>query len=196
MRTESGRERDKRYFQRNLFDGIADRYEASRPGYPLRVVEFVAATAGLGPGASVLEIGCGTGQLTERLARFGFRLTAIDIGPSLIAAARRRVADPDVSFQVTSFEDLAADDSSFDLVLSSAAFHWIDPEVAFSRSARLLRPGGWLALLGAEEQYDAPLGVALEPLWVTHGDTGGAWERRPSDPEAFAATGLLARPPA
>jgi SAM-dependent methyltransferase len=194
MGTESGRERDKRYFQRNLFDGIADRYEASRPGYPPRVVEFVAATAGLGPGAWILEVGCGTGQLTERLARSGFRLTAIDIGPSLIAAARRRVADADLSLQVTSFEDLAADDASFDLVISSAAFHWIDPEVAFSKSARLLRPGGWLALLGAEEQYDDPVGAALEPLWVTHGDTGGAWQRRPSDPEAFAATGLFGPP--
>jgi SAM-dependent methyltransferase len=192
--TESGRDRDRRYFQRSLFDGIADRYAASRPGYPPRVVEFVAATAGLGPGASVLEIGCGTGQLTERLARCGFRLTAIDIGPSLIAAARRRVADADVSFQVTSFEDLAAADASFDLVISSAAFHWIDPGVAFSKSARLLRPGGWLALLGAEEEYDDPLGAALEPLWVTHGDTGGAWERRPSGPGAFAATGLFGTP--
>lgn len=139
--TESGSDRDKRYFQRSLFDGIADRYEAARPGYPARVVEFVAATAGLGPGAAVLEIGCGTGQLTERLARSGFRLTAIDIGPSLVAAARRRVADGGVSFRVMSFEDLAADDASFDLVISSAAFHWIDPEVAFSKSARLLRPG-------------------------------------------------------
>jgi ubiquinone/menaquinone biosynthesis C-methylase UbiE len=191
--TESERERDKRHFQRNLFDGIADRYEASRPGYPPRVVEFVAATAGLSPGAAVLEIGCGTGQLTERLARSGFRVTAIDIGPSLIAVARRRVTGADVSFQVTSFEDLAAD-ASFDLVVSGAAFHWIDPEVAFSKSARLLRPGGWLALLGADERYDEPLGAALEPLWITHGNTGGAWERRPSDPEAFAATGLFGTP--
>ena len=192
--TESERERDKRHFQRNLFDGIADRYEASRPGYPERVVEFVTATAGLRPGAALLEIGCGTGQLTQRLAHSGFRVTAIDIGPSLVAAARRRVTAADVSFLVTSFEDLAAVDASFDLVISSAAFHWIDPEVAFSKSARLLRPGGWLALLGTEERYDEPLGAALHQLWITHVDTGGAWERRPSDPEAVAATGLFGTP--
>ena len=46
-------------------------------------------------------------------------------------------------------------DASFDLVISSAAFHWIEPDVAFSKSARLLRLGGWLALLGAEERYGA-----------------------------------------
>ncbi|MDA8322326.1 MAG: hypothetical protein M0030_21300 [Actinomycetota bacterium] len=47
--TESERERDKRHYQRALFDGIAGRYEASRPGCPPHVVEFVTATGGLGP---------------------------------------------------------------------------------------------------------------------------------------------------
>jgi ubiquinone/menaquinone biosynthesis C-methylase UbiE len=192
--TESERDRNKRHYQRTLFDGIADQYEASRPGYPAHVVEFVASTAGLGPRAAVLEVGCGTGQLTKALAGSGFRLTAVDIGPSMVAAARRRLPRLGVSFQVTSFEDLAAADASFDLVISSAAFHWIDPEVAFSKSARLLRPGGWLALLGTEEHYDAPLGAALDALWVRHGDTGGAWDRRPSDPAAIAATGLFGTP--
>jgi ubiquinone/menaquinone biosynthesis C-methylase UbiE len=192
--TESERERNKRHFQRTLFNDIAERYEVSRPGYPPHVVEFVTTTAGLCPGAAVLEIGCGTGQLTERLAGSSFGLTVIDIGPSMIAAARRRLAGAEVSFQVTSFEDLAAADASFDLVVSSAAFHWIDPEVAVSRSARLLRPAGWLALLGTEEDYEDPLGAALEALWVTHRDTGGAWERRPSDPELVAATGLFGTP--
>jgi ubiquinone/menaquinone biosynthesis C-methylase UbiE len=189
--TESEQERGKRRHQRALFDGIAGRYEASRPGYPPHVVESVISAAGLGPGAEILEIGCGTGQLTERLACPGLRVTAIDIGTSMIAAARRRVAGEGVSFQVTSFEDLGAADASFNLVISSAAFHWIDPEVAFTKSARLLRPGGWLALLGAEEHYGDPLGAALDNLWTAHGDTSGAWERRPSDPEAVAATGLF-----
>ena len=192
--TESERERNKRRYQRALFDGIAERYEAARPGYPAHVVDSVVAAAGLGPGAAVLEVGCGTGQLTERLARPGFRVTAIDIGASMIAAARRRVTSEDVSFQVTSFEDLDAADASFGLLISSAAFHWVDPEIAFTKSARLLRPGGWLALLGAEEHYDDPLGAALDVLWAAHGDTGGAWERRPSAPEAVAATGLFGAP--
>ena len=191
---ESERDRDKRHYQRVLFDGIPERYAASRPGYPARVLESVATTAGLGAGAAVLEVGCGTGQLTERLAGSAFRLTAIDIGPSMIAAARQRLAVAEVSFHATSFEDLDAADASFDLVISSAAFHWIDPEVGFSKSARLLRPGGWLALLGTEEHYDAPIGPALDALWIKHGDTGGAWERRPSDPDAIAATGLFGMP--
>ena len=60
--TESERERDKRHYQRTLFDSIARRYEASRPGYPAHVVEFVTATAGLGPQAAILEVGCDWGE--------------------------------------------------------------------------------------------------------------------------------------
>jgi ubiquinone/menaquinone biosynthesis C-methylase UbiE len=191
---ESGRDRDKRHHQRTLFDAIAERYDESRPSYPPRVTEFVTTTATLAPGAAILEIGCGTGQLTEQLAGHGFRLTAIDIGPSMVAAARRRLAKADVSFHVTSFEDLPAPDESFDLIISSSAFHWIDPEIAFSKSARLLRPGGWLALLGTEEHYDHPLATTLNDLWIKHGNTGGAWDRRPSDAEAIAATGLFEAP--
>jgi ubiquinone/menaquinone biosynthesis C-methylase UbiE len=188
---EDEQERDQRHRQRALFDGIAGQYQAARPGYPAQVTEFVAETARLGPGAAVLEIGCGTGQLTEGLAAAGFRLTAIDLGPSMIAAARRRLAAAEVNFQVTSFEALDAADASFDLVSSGAAFHWIDPEVAFGKAARLLRPRGWLALLGTEERYDEPVGTALDRLWAEHGDTGGAWDRRPADAEAVVAAGLF-----
>ena len=191
---ETDRERDKRHAQRVLFDGIAGQYDDARPAYPAPVLDFVVATAGLNAGSTALEIGCGTGQLTEGLARRGLRVTAIDLGPALIDRARRRPGCADISFQVTAFEDLAAADASFDLIISAAAFHWIDPQVAFGKSARLLRPGGWLALLGTAEEYDDPVGPALDDLWIRHGDTGGAWQRRPSDPEVVAATGLFGPP--
>ena len=91
MGAETGPERGRRRYQRTLFDGVAGLYQASRPGYPGHLVEFAVATAGLDAGSTVLEVGCGTGQLTERLAGFGFALTAIDIGPSMIAATRHRL---------------------------------------------------------------------------------------------------------
>ena len=59
---ESELEQAKRHRQRMLFDAIAGQYEQARPGYPAPVVDFVTATAGLSPGAAILEVGCGTGQ--------------------------------------------------------------------------------------------------------------------------------------
>lgn len=190
---ETERERSTRRFRRALFDGAAQLYEASRPGYPNRIVEFVVATAGLGAGSPVLEVGCGTGQLTESLAGLGFDLTAIDIGPSMINGARQRLGGSAVSFQVSSFEEFTADPNSFDLIISATAFHWVDPEIKYRKSARLLRPGGWLALLSTREAYDDPFGATLLDMWIARSHDGGAWakQRKPSLSEIIATTGLF-----
>jgi ubiquinone/menaquinone biosynthesis C-methylase UbiE len=195
MAAETEQQRSKRRQHRTLFDGVAQLYGATRPTYPAEIVEFLVATAGVGPGSSVLEVGCGTGQLTMDLARYGFSLTAIDIGPAMVAAARHDVADTAVSFQAGSFEDFAAADSSFDLIVSATAFHWIDPEVRFSKSARLLRPGGWLGLLSTGEHYDDPLGAALHEMWVARSEDK-AWSARkpPDDADAILGSGLFGEP--
>lgn len=196
LTAETEQERSRRRRQRALFDSVAALYTASRLGYPGDIVEFAVATAAVGAGSEVLEVGCGTGQLTESLARYGFRLTAIDIGPSMVAAAQRRLDGPAISFQVGSFEDFAAADASFDLIVSGTAFHWVDPEVRFRKPARLLRPGGWLALLETGEHYDDPFGAALRGMWAARSDGGRAWARRPNfaDPEIIAGTGLFETP--
>ena len=193
---ESEQERSKRRHQRTLFDRVAQLYQASRLGYPSTIVELAVATAGLGAGSPVLEVGCGTGQLTERLARFGFRLTAIDLGPSMISAARRRLDGRAVSLQVASFEDFAAPEASFDLIISGTAFHWVDPEVRFRKPVRLLRPGGWLALLETGERYDDPFGAVLIGMWAARSNDGGARMRQPhfADTEVIAGTGLFQTP--
>jgi ubiquinone/menaquinone biosynthesis C-methylase UbiE len=192
---ETEQERSRRLHRRTLFDGVAQLYQASRLGYPSDIVEFAVTTAAAGAGSAVLEVGCGTGQLTESLAGYGFRLTAIDIGPSMIAAARRRLDGPAVSFQVSSFEDFAAADASFDLIISGTAFHWVDPDVRFRKPAGLLRPGGWLALLEIVERYDDPLRAALLGMWAARGDgTAGVWQPHFADTEAIAGTGLFETP--
>ncbi len=193
---ETGHARVRRQRQRALFDGAADLYDACRLGYPADLVGFLFATAALEPGSAMLEIGCGTGQLTENLARSGYALTAIDLGPAMVAAARRRLAGAEVSFRVTSFEALAAPAGSFGLIVSGTAFHWLDPEVRVRKSAQLLRPGGWLALLATEERYDDPFGAELLSMWVARSDDGGAWatEARLSDTQIIEDAGLFAEP--
>jgi 16S rRNA A1518/A1519 N6-dimethyltransferase RsmA/KsgA/DIM1 with predicted DNA glycosylase/AP lyase activity len=75
------------------------------PGLSRRIVSTVFSTAATGPGAAVLEIGCGTGQFTRQLAGRALDVTAIDIGAAMVAAARRNVADPRARFQVCSSQD-------------------------------------------------------------------------------------------
>ncbi|HEY0937091.1 MAG TPA: class I SAM-dependent methyltransferase [Trebonia sp.] len=190
LESEDETERARRHRQRRLFDAVARLYAATRPGYPPELAQFVAATAGARAGAPVLEVGCGTGQLTSALLPFGFALTAIDIGTSMIEVARERAA-AGVTFRVASFEDLDAAPASFDLVISGAAFHWIDPGVRFRQAARLLRPGGWLALAGYEERYDEPVGSMLDAMWLARSADDGVWVTRRADARAIGDSKLF-----
>jgi SAM-dependent methyltransferase len=190
---ETAEEREARRRRRALFDTVPERYEATRRGYPDELLELLVETAGLRIGSAVLEIGCGTGQLTRQLVPLGFDVTAIDIAPATIAAARRIVSSVRSRFVVSSFEDLDAPPHSFDLVVSATAFHWIDPEVAFVKAAALLRPGGWLAVLSTGEAYDDPFGSSLRSLWTGLNPRPDATPR-PSDADAAMASGLFDSP--
>jgi SAM-dependent methyltransferase len=131
-------------------------------------------------------VGCGTGQLTEQLAANGLAVTAIDLGASMVAAAKRRLGGSRISFDVVSFEDLEAPEGSFDLIISAIAFHWIDPDVKFAKSARFLRGGGWLALATTGERYDDPFGATLLGMRGARSDDGGTWAGQ----QKFAGTDM------
>jgi SAM-dependent methyltransferase len=182
------RERERR---RGLFDSVAELYDATRQGYPGEITGAIMANAAIGPGAgAVLEIGCGTGQLTRDLAGQALDLTAIDIGAAMVAAARRNVAGAAVRFQVCSFEEFTGG-GPFDLIVSATAFHWVDPSVGLAKAAGLLRPGGWLALLATGERYPEPLGSRLRELWIRYSDQDGTWPGQPAWLEALRHSSLF-----
>jgi ubiquinone/menaquinone biosynthesis C-methylase UbiE len=191
--SETTEQRATRERRRRLFDAVAPAYRETRQGYPEQVVRWIVETAGLDEGAPVLEVGCGTGLLTAGLARYPLQLTAIDIGPSMIEIAHRDLGESGVTFALSSFEEFAAPEASFDLIVSGTAAHWIDPEVLWARSAWLLRPGGWLAIASVGEVYDEPFKTALRDAWVRRSVDGGAWIRKPGPTQAerIAASGLF-----
>jgi SAM-dependent methyltransferase len=123
-------------------------------------------------------------------------VTAIDIGAAMIAAARQHLSGSSVSFQDVSFEELDASPGSFDLIVSATAFHWLDPEVKFAKSARLLTAGGWLALLDTEERYDDPLGSDLRDMWAARTEHGEvrATPRTPPAADLTDAAGWFGPP--
>lgn len=187
--------REARRRRRIRFDSVADLYDAVRPAYPSSLVDRIFELSGLGSGGRVLEVGCGTGQLTQDLARDGVQITAIDPGPELIALARRRVTG-DVSFFVTTFEEVPVHDASFDLVVSASAFHWTDPEIRWSHAAELLRDGGWLMVIDTVLDHEEPLATTMRQLWIEHSSDGGAWASDPPPPmvDQLRDSGLFGAP--
>lgn len=94
------------------------------------------------PGMAVLEIGCGTGYYTKELEKTGAGITAIDISPDLLDAAKLNIKSPDVSFKVENAYAMSFEDESFDTVVGSSVLHHLDIEKAITEIYRVLKPGG------------------------------------------------------
>jgi ubiquinone/menaquinone biosynthesis C-methylase UbiE len=143
-----------------VFDQVAAEYDRRRPAYPDELVDQACQVAGIGTGDRVLEVGCGSGQLTRSLAARGLHVTALEPGKSLIALARQNLEGAgDVEFVNASFEDALLPQQPFLAVFSASAFHWIDPKVGWRKAAGVLVPGGTLALVqysGLEEPRSKP----------------------------------------
>jgi len=119
---------------------VADAYDRARPSYPEEAVSWMT-----GAGRSVvLELGAGTGKLTEVLHGTGHDVLATDPLPEMLARLRNRVP---VRHVVAAAEHIPLPSRSVDLVVCGQSFHWFDHDLALPEIARVLRPGGILALV-------------------------------------------------
>jgi SAM-dependent methyltransferase len=96
----------------------------------------------LGPGLSVLELGCGTGYFTRELARSGADIIAIDVSPELLQIARTNCSAPNVRYEIQNACELSYPDSVFDSVVGSSVLHHLEIEGALREIYRVLKPGG------------------------------------------------------
>ncbi|RPJ40499.1 MAG: class I SAM-dependent methyltransferase [Chloroflexi bacterium] len=152
---------------RSTFNSAADDYNRIRPGYPDQVFADIVSLSGIPQGGAVLEIGCGTGQATLPLARLGYPILCLDIGPNLLAIAAENLrAYPEVRFHNIAFEQWPVEAGHFDLVFSATAFHWIPPEIGYAKSALALKPGGALAVF-SNQQPLPPIGFfdEVQPVY-------------------------------
>ena len=138
-----------------VFDEIAAEYDRRRPAYPDELVDQACQVAGIGNGDHVLEVGCGSGQLTRGLVARGLHVTAVEPGKNLIALARQNLEGAgEVEFVNAQFEDALLPREQFQAVFSASAIHWTDPKVSWQKIADVLVLGGTLALVqycGLEE---------------------------------------------
>jgi SAM-dependent methyltransferase len=139
---------DERERLRRTFNQAADRYDRVRPDYPDALFDDLVALAGLVPGDHLLEVGCATGKATRPLARRGFRITCVELGAELAAAARANLTGFGVEVVQGPFEEWQPDEPAR-LVYAATAWHWIDPAVRYQRAWQALHPGGHLAIWGA-----------------------------------------------
>lgn len=133
---------------RRTFDSEAILYDKARPHYPAKLFDVLTEVTNITPGDRLLEIGPGTGQATVPLAEKGYHIVGIELGEHLAVVARHELSRyTNAQILTGDFEEAEFEPHSFDLVYSATAFHWIKPEVRFTRTHDLLVPDGHLAII-------------------------------------------------
>ncbi|RZU34288.1 class I SAM-dependent methyltransferase [Blastococcus saxobsidens] len=141
------------------FGAVAASYATLRPSYPTDAVEFLLGRDGP---LDVLDVGAGTGLLTEVVLGLGHRVRAVDPSAGMLAELGVRL--PSVRTAVGTAESIPADDGSIDAVVAGQAAHWFDPAPAAREIRRVLRPGGVLGLIWNTRDDRVPWVAALEEL--------------------------------
>ena len=150
------------------FGGVAADYDAARPSYPSDAVAWLTGP----PPLDVVDLGAGTGKLTELLVVAGHRVSAVD--PSEAMLGRLSVRLPMVTTLLGTGESVPLPDASADVLTVAQAWHWVDQQLAPAEVGRVLRPGGRLALVWNERDQSVDwVRRVWEPL-DKHGQTGTA----------------------
>jgi SAM-dependent methyltransferase len=172
---------------RDFSGQVAARYARHRRGYPSEVVDVIAHAFGLGPDDIVLDLGCGTGQLTIPLAARVHAVIGMDPEPDMLdharAAAREHGTD-NVSWMLGADRDLVRFPTMpgvprrLAAMTVAVAIHWMDRDALFPAARRLLRPGGGIAIVtnGAplwlqDAAWSRDLRAVLE-AWTGRSQTG------------------------
>ena len=127
------------------FGAEAAAYERARPSYPPDAITWLTENLAVGPGSQIVDLAAGTGKLTRLLAGIGADLIAVEPVAGMRAKLHEQL--PAVPVVAGVAEALPLADSSVDAVVVAQAFHWFDARRAMAEIARVVRPGGHLALI-------------------------------------------------
>jgi trans-aconitate methyltransferase len=137
------------------------------------------------PGEHVLDLGCGDGQLTQRIAATGASVVGLDASAEMASAARSR----GIQVTVASAESMPFADRSFDAVFSNAALHWVrNHDAMLAEVCRILKPGGRFVVEMGGHGNVAAIRVALMAALARHG-----FQQREDDVNYFPTPGVYTR---
>lgn len=154
------------------FDAWAADYDRYRPTYPHALFDEIATRLSLPDGPAVVDLGAGTGIATAAMARRGWRVTAVEPGEPMLAALRARAEREglEVGAVQGTAEHTGLPDASADLTTAAQAFHWFDHVPAVREMARIVRPGGGIALFwNMRDESRSAFLADYNALLVAHG---------------------------
>lgn len=152
----------------STFESVAAQSAGHWPEYPAEAVRWLIG--GDGKPVRVLELGAGTGKLTRTLRALGHEVIATD--PSSAMLAQLVKVAPDCHVALARAEDIPLPPASVDVVIAAQSFHWFDQSRALPDIARVLRPGGTLALVWNGGDIKVPWVKKVFALMQEEGEVG------------------------
>ncbi len=168
---------DVRHRRATSFGAVAAAYVRGRPSYPEAAIEWMLAGA---PGSRVVDLGAGTGKLTETLVAMGLDVTAVE--PLAEMRAQLTGILPDIPVLEGTAEAIPLPDGAADGLLVAQAFHWFDPGPSLDEIARVLAPGGKLGLVWNARDDTVPWVAALSELLTIPVETVTRWDWSDGEP--------------
>lgn len=158
------------------FTGLAEGYAKYRPTYPPAALDHVLTRCGLCPGSLVVDVGCGTGISARLLAGRGLRVVGVE--PNDDMRRQAEAAPPPAGavppeYRKGRAEATGLSDGAADAVVAAQAFHWFDAPAALAEFRRILRPGGWVALLWNERDESDAFTAAYGEVLRREPETAG-----------------------
>lgn len=146
------------------FSGLAERYATYRPTYPAAALDWVEAHAGpAAPHRLLIDIGCGTGISVRLFAARGWPVVGVEPNDDMRTVAEQTApppGGPPPRYRAGQAEATGLPAGGADVVLAAQAFHWFDAPRALAEFHRLLKPGGWAALLWNQQDLSDPFTAA------------------------------------
>ena len=152
---------------KKAFEHCATDYARYRPSYPAAVFDVLTDEAGAGAGRWAADVGAGTGIFSRLLADRGWRVLAVEPTETMLARAANGAGKANISIARVcgTAEVTGVADASVALVTAAQAFHWFNPPYALAEFARILKPGGVLALTwNNRDASRSPFVAAYETL--------------------------------
>jgi SAM-dependent methyltransferase len=176
------------------FTGLARIYAKCRPSYPDTALDFIVAHCGLGPAATLVDVGSGTGIASRLFAGRG--IGVIGIEPNAEMRAEAEGAELPAGVQRPTYVDGRSEATglapgSADIVLAAQAFHWFEAEPALAEFHRILKPGGWVVLMWNDRDPSDPFTAEYGKLILTVPDAAAAEVPRGGAGNALSASPLF-----
>lgn len=140
------------------FAGKAEIYQKYRPDYAAACLDFLVRGLGWTAGKTIADIGAGTGIFTRQLLERGLRVEAVEPNADMLAALRSSCREGKaLEIREGTAARTGLPDGSVDGVAAAQAFHWFDADAFRDECRRILRPGGYAALIWNTREAGHPL---------------------------------------